>query len=434
MEQRKMEQQCLAYFRSHPVWQRLLTGFYEKYRSYGSFSGTVVLRRLTESDIEELEGFFSVSFHGKKSASISAARFTQALGRSRFGEISPEELLGLFVGGELIDKRTEQLQAQQKRANLEAQLREKYAGTYAGQLFPELLELADACRTKDDAQWARQLCLGAEILNGLPYRNRENVYLAVFATRITGDPHAFDQGSAQGRFLYQLIERELEARGLLPQKSELFPAFYRKKCFLQVGILLDDVSNYTICYGVRAKKPDGTYHAGIDGSLSEHEPAQLPLSVLAGLQTIECVDHRIFVVENPSVFAELCGDPSKRRSCMCMNGQPRLAGLVALELLAASGTQVYYAGDFDPEGLLIAQKLAQYYRETLHGSFCYWHLGLSDYEDSRSKKTISEKRLKMLDHITDQALLPAAQRMRECALAGYQEKLPWRSFFENDTE
>ncbi len=426
MEQQKIRQQCLAYFRSHPVWERLFKGFYEKYRSFGSFSGTVVLRKLTKSDVEELEGFFGVSFHGKKSASISATRFIQALGRSRFGEISAEELLSLFFGCELTDKRSQQLQAQQKRANLEGELRERYADTYAGQLFSTLLELADACRTRDDEQWGAQLCLGAEILNGLPYRNREKVYLAIFATRITGDPHAFDQGSAQGRFLYQLLERELASRGLLPQKSELFPAFYRKKCFLQVGILLDDVSNYTICYGIRGKKADGAYHAGIDGSLSEREPVQLPLSVLSGLQTIECVEDRIYVVENPSIFAELCGDLTSRRSCMCMNGQPRLAGLVALELLAAGGTHVYYAGDFDPEGLLIAQKLAQYYRNELHGTFSYWHLGVSDYEASRSQKIISEKRLKMLAHITDEPLLSVAEQMRECALAGYQEKLAWR--------
>ena len=110
---------------------------------------------------------------------------------------------------------------------------------------------------------------------------------------------------------------------------------------------------------------------------------------------------------------------------MCMNGQPRLAGLVALELLAAAGTSVFYAGDFDPEGLLIAQKLAHYYRDTLHGSFNYWHLTPEDYRKSCSGKIISEKRLKILDRITDAELLPIVQMMRETRLAGYQEKIEW---------
>lgn len=50
---------------------------------------------------------------------------------------------------------------------------------------------------------------------------------------------------------------------------------------------------------------------------------------------------------------------------MCMNGQPRLAGLMVLELLAKSGTRVYYAGDLDPEGILIAQKLSRYYKRRI---------------------------------------------------------------------
>lgn len=35
--------------------------------------------------------------------------------------------------------------------------------------------------------------LGAEIYNCFPFRKNETKYLAVFATEITGNPHAFDQ-------------------------------------------------------------------------------------------------------------------------------------------------------------------------------------------------------------------------------------------------
>lgn len=54
--------ECLDYFREAPVFHRLLTGFREKYMSYGEFSGTVVLFNLTESDVETLEGFFKKIF------------------------------------------------------------------------------------------------------------------------------------------------------------------------------------------------------------------------------------------------------------------------------------------------------------------------------------------------------------------------------------
>lgn len=73
-----------------------------------------------------------------------------------------------------------------------------------------------------------------------------------------------------------------------------------------------------------------------------------------------------------------------------------MAGIV-LDLFAKSGIRVYYAGDLDPEGILIAQKLSQYYK----GEFHYWHMETADYEKCRSEEVISPKRMKILERITD---------------------------------
>lgn len=109
----------------------------------------------------------------------------------------------------------------------------------------------------------------------------------------------------------------------------------------------------------------------------------------------------------------------KEKAYMCMNGQPRLAGLMALDLLAKSETRVYYAGDLDPEGVLIAQKLSQYYK----GEFYYWHMEAADYERCKSEEVISPKRLKILERITDERLKPVAALIRKFRTAGYQEML-----------
>ena len=104
---------------------------------------------------------------------------------------------------------------------------------------------------------------------------------------------------------------------------------------------------------------------------------------------------------------------------MCMNGQPRLAGLMVLDLFEKSGIRVYYAGDLDPEGILIAQKLSQYYK----GEFHYWHMETVDYEKCRSAEVISPKRMKILERITDGRLKPVVDRIEEYGTAGYQEML-----------
>ena len=46
-----------------------------------------------------------------------------------------------------------------------------------------------------------------------------------------------------------------------------------------------------------------------------------------------------------------------------------------------------------------------------------------DYDKAMSEKPISERRMKMLERITDSGLLPVVERMREEKRAGYQEKL-----------
>ena len=133
---------------------------------------------------------------------------------------------------------------------------------------------------------------------------------------------------------------------------------------------------------VKAQKKDGDLHMGMEGFWQEDDMVQIPLAVLSKWNSIFCKDNEMYIVENPSVFAGLCAGHTKQVSCMCMNGQPRLAGLVTLDLLAASGTVVYYAGDLDPEGLLIAQKISEYYA----GEFHYWHMTVEDYEKASRMK------------------------------------------------
>ena len=308
---------------------------------------------------------------------------------------------------------------EQKKDRFLQHWKEKYQGTPVEKVLSELLDVIKAGHIKNLNEWEQSLMLGAEIYNCFPFRKNETKYLAVFATEITGNPHAFDQKGSWGTFLYQVIPMELRQRRVFPQKSEIFPAFFRQRCFLAEGILIDDISNYVMLSHVKAQKKDGDLHTGMEGFWQEDDMVQVPLAVLSKWNSIFCKDNEMYIVENPSVFAGLCAGHTKQVSCMCMNGQPRLAGLVTLDLLAASGTVVYYAGDLDPEGLLIAQKISEYYA----GEFHYWHMTVEDYEKSKSNETISEKRIKSLERITDTELFPVAEKMRLDRLTGYQEKI-----------
>ena len=421
-ELEKIKKECLTYFHQSPVWEKVLKGFRDKYSSYGRFGGKVVLKNLKSQDIEELEGFFGKSFHGQKSVTMSAEKFRQALRASRYKDIPPECLLENFFGEPLLGKQEQKLLRIREKEKIWQKFLEDYEGTVIKSAAELLRNIVKDSDSQELAEWDRALRLGAEIYNHLPYRQRDKLYLAVFAAMLTGNPHAFDNGTAAGNFLYQMIQMDLEIREIKIESSEIFLAYKRQKSYLMAGIMLDDISNYAMLYQVQAVKKDGNLHKGMEGFASEQHIVQVPLAVIAEWESLHCPQDEIYIVENPSVFAVLCGKEktrNARRAYMCMNGQPRLAGLMVLDLFEKSGIRVYYAGDLDPEGILIAQKLSQYYK----GEFHYWHMETVDYEKCRSAEVISPKRMKILERITEERLKPVVEKIEEYGIAGYQEML-----------
>lgn len=453
------EEACLSYFRSSEVWTRLFRGFQTKYQSYGRFAGTVKLGALSAADIEVLEGFFAKNFHGQKSVSISAKRFEAALAESRYKGLTPERLLTIFFGEELQGKKEIRAAFQSRQAEILETVRGEFAEMYALELLGEILDivkpeasgeieaLPQERQQKILQQWEETLRLAMRIENALPYHKEQTQYLAVFAARLTGNPHAFDAGTSGGSLLYRVVQADLAHRGIVIRDEKILRAYQKQRSYLAAGLLIDDVSNYVMLYGVQAVTRDGEQnhegmcggeqcsretrseeksheetHPGMAGFCAERDMVQVPLAVMLKWKKFLCPDQAILIVENPSIFAMLCAEDGGGHAYLCVNGQPRLATLVALDLLAASGTKVSYAGDLDPEGLLIGQKLAAYYP----GAFCFVGMSAEDYRQSMSQESISDRRVKMLDRITHPQLVGAAELIRKHRRAGYQELLPER--------
>ena len=435
------------YFMEHPVFEKLLKGFLEKYRSYGSFSGTVTLKNLTLEDREILEGFFKRSFHGQKSASISAKKFESALQNSRFSQVTPEQLLEACFGRAPVGKKEE---ARMRRSRWRAMFEqvEKGCQDLLAQRWLEAFRedpgafpvLSRRLRSLGDdvSQGRRLIEMAVKILCALPAKWDQVEYRAVFAAKLTGNPHSFDDGEFYGRMFYELVkwydgEDQKASLDESVQKAflekDLFPAQKKQRLYLKAGILLDDLSNYTMLSGVGAVKKDGTLHKGMDGFCQEEDMVLVPLSAIVRWSRVWCISQTIYIVENPSVFSVLQSHYKGQRSLMCMNGQPRLSALLMLDLLAAAKIKIFYAGDFDPEGLTIAQKLCQYYQ----GDFEYWHMSPQDCMASLSEEPLSQRRIKMLEKITDPALRPSADLLCREKRAGYQERILERYVEEKGT-
>lgn len=496
MEKEKMREACLTYLGSMPVFERLLSQFCEKYRSYGCFCGSARLSIRSEDEREALEGFFARSYRNQKTATISAQAFRRALEHTRFAELSPEDILEAFAGAPLAGKREEEsrrkaciahcwkvaLEQQEAYAECEASKQllcafravvESEEPAISSEDVPDIGVIdsaVHACATEDASGECeeenrsdrdrcsseeagcvasetvtalyRQLMSGRqemkettllcaltddlhtlvralELLNLLRVEKRYQ-YLPVFAAELFGDPHRLDRGTRDAHLL-QLLLQWLEIQwGVEVDEMNSIPSLRRQARYLSVGILLDDVSNYAMLCGVGAVGRDGQFHAGMEGFSMDGAPVNVPLSVITGWTQLHCRENTLWIVENPVVYAVLCERFGRTRSLMCMNGQPRLSAWLILKLLRDGGIRVYYAGDFDPEGLCIAEKVQQ---SLLPGQCVFWHMSEADYRSAQSQKPIDARRMKMLDHLQDPLLQSTAALIRQQGVAGYQENI-----------
>lgn len=197
-------------------------------------------------------------------------------------------------------------------------------------------------------------------------------------------------------------------------------AEYRQMLFLRAGIMIDELSNTCLVYGVHAWKRDGESHIGIEGFCLERQPMVLTLKTVNHLKRIvpeAGVKEALHVVENPAVFSVL-SEKYPDHAFLCGNGQLRLAVLKTLDLLEEE-TPIYYAGDYDPEGLLIAQRMRERYGERVH----FWNYCTEYYQKYFSEQVIDGSRLQSLQGVTAEELQPVREAMLRGKRAAYQEAM-----------
>ncbi|WP_082194182.1 DUF2399 domain-containing protein [Bhargavaea cecembensis] len=87
-------------------------------------------------------------------------------------------------------------------------------------------------------------------------------------------------------------------------------------------------------------------------------------------------------------------------------------------MLARQDVAFHYSGDFDPEGLQMAQRLLHRYP----GQAKLWRMDRDSYRAAISDEDITP-RLAKLDGLEDPALTDLAAELRQVGKAGYQEGL-----------
>ncbi|MBC7961038.1 MAG: DUF2399 domain-containing protein [Vallitaleaceae bacterium] len=240
----------------------------------------------------------------------------------------------------------------------------------------------------------------------------EHMLLPVVAAFVTKDPHGLDEGTDLLRLLtYYLCDlNSISYPKSCEEKNELL---------YQGGILNDMGTRLLMTYGLEAFDPFGQA-LGWTAFYEREEPLVLSLLNLEKVSHLVSVqnkgDDAILIFENPAVFYAVIKATPKVKA-ICTSGQINLCGYQVLDLLVASNTQLIYTGDFDPEGLLIADRLKNRYKRNM----TLWGFEKRYYEKILSKNEINSKRLNQLEKIRDEGLIEFATYMKQVKVAGYQE-------------
>lgn len=419
---------CTGYFSTRSVYRKLFAGFRKKYESLGRFGGSVTLMDVTAEEREQLGGFLQRDYAAKERITVSAGLMEKALASSRFAGLSWEEILEAYFGETLTVKKELIREAKEEqnrffeevlahcpqgagREWLGSVLREQSGGW---QLITRLYaespgKLMEILRNVTDA------------IDQLPAFDSESggtaELLAVFAAKVTGNPHSFDEGTAQEKLLMIFLESHFGEK----DTDMLSPSEYRTKLLGRAGILRDELSNDVLVYGIRAWKRNGMLHEGIEGFLKNREPVKLSLRTIMDLSDVrgQGTDQKnpVYVMENPAVFAVFT-ESHPKCAAICGGGQIRLAVMMLMDALRYSSV-FYYSGDYDPEGLQIAQRLKQRYGDGLR----LWNYSEKLYEKYLSPVVLTDARLKKLENIylKDLDLVKSAMLRRK--RAAYQEAM-----------
>lgn len=421
-ENYKLLEECMLYFKARPVYKKLFLKMRDKYAGLGRLGGTVLLTSLSREEKNQLGGFFQKDYTINKTITISADLMERCLASSKFAGLTWELILETYFGEPLQVKREIELAESKRREDYFAEILERISDESGREWLHRVL-----AEKKEGYLLIMQLYKEnpEELRNVLNYvtagiaklkvfqEKKQKELLPVFSANITGNPHYFDEGKTGEKLLFHYLKE----RNFVLKQEGLSKVEYKNRIYYEAGILKDEVSNDALAYGIHGWRMEGGLHKGIEGFFESQEPVKLTLQTIGRLEKICGQSQQVYVVENPAVFSVLIREHPEW-TVICGNGQLRLAVLVLMDKFMGD-TVFWYAGDFDPEGLLIAQKLKLRYGDRLN----LWKYEANLYETYLSEVELSDRRIKKLEQVYIQELQEIKEVMCKKRRAAYQESM-----------
>ena len=417
---RESVRQCAAYFRENPAFARVMEELRRKYERYGHAAGTVVIRDASAAECEAARGIFGTPFSAP--LKFKAAQFEEALQTTKFQGVSLKEVLESYFGAEIKTKRERGEEAQTRYLRM---LRETRTDGETSRRWLEALERTNCGasqtlkRALSENEAAARLALqrACQSLDWLERHDGVAVRLAVLSSDAVSDPHALDRGTLCGNLFLQLLR--FRHGGASLAGTEAGSAEQSDALYYENGILRDSVSSAVTQVGLILEEAEtGAEHPAFAAFRMRHEICTLTLANLCRLSSARSPSGKAYVMENEMAFAQLCDDAARFHSpLICASGQPTTAVLRLLDMLSASGTELFYSGDFDGNGISIAARLKRRYPENLR----LWRMTPDDYRQCKTDAELTEGSMQLLKGCT--GLENIANVVANDRHVGYQEGL-----------
>lgn len=413
----EMAAACAAFFKERPAYHRILELLLRKYRSFGRSAGTICLPDATPEECDAARALFGRTFSAP--LRIKTADFEAALQDTPYHGAVLKEVLECYfcttiqTKNEIRDQTDARIlrMVDQTNAAVQSELCRRWLDDLSNECG-EGYQLIRKSLHKDEDTVQRAILHACKSLDWLERHPDERIRLAVLSAYATSDPHALDTNTLGGKLFLHLLSMRTGIR--LPSVAEERAALY-----YDCGILCDSISSSVTQVGVRLYT--GTEeHPAYRAFRLRNEASTLTLTNLVGLTAGDSPSGKVYLVENQMVFTQLCDHAVNFHSpLICTSGQPTVAVIRLLDMLASAGTDLFYSGDFDGKGLSIALQLLTRYPKRLH----LWHMTAADYVQCRSDVRLSEESRSLLQNCADTVLAPVSEAIERNGCDGYQELL-----------
>lgn len=391
----------IAYFKNKKGFQRFILALKNKYETTGKFTGTIKLNNLTEEEQIDFSKFFGENFSVGENVSIPLKKFDRVIENSVF-----ENFDYYFLVIEYLDipylKTKKEIKKTKEDAYLyfiEDILNLMHDEELINYLQDNILLKNNLSKniktryTKNKKELKSTLLKIDKLLSNKP---KYPISLPMYAS-LTSNPHFLDFNTSTGSLFLKILGK------IYNQSIETNEEKWR--LLEKINVLNDTISNYTLTNNLLGSKELEDFYKKF-GSLN------LNIDNISKLPSLKGINNKIYIFENPSLLNYF---KNQNISIIITSGIPNLSFYHLLEKIDEN-TALYYNGDFDPEGLLIANKLKLLYPKI--NLICY---NQKDYFSTNPSEILNSSRLKKLEHIKVPELKEIKSLILETNKSGYQE-------------